>query len=235
MFLSNVTSHVLRFLKKIVCSTAIGASLIKTINSLLSSFAQCSVRSLFHSSFCTKLVPGFDVRYCPSVAASCLSRSASHGSEKFPERKKTLLFAASCSLHTSACALAASLDSSWFAGQYPDGRFITSNKSLAPCEHLRGISDHVASLSFRRGSSNYLWILDFTIVSAEFRYVIFGAFASRKQRYLRYVRLSVHMCSGESYRAGFREISNLGLCWLKAYGNNEGLRSRMISRHDWSS
>lgn len=177
--------------------------------------------------------------WCPVLSFSCCNLSVSlcfsWFRKQFPERKKTLLFAASCSVHTSACALAASLDSSWFAGQYPDGRFITSNKSLAPCEHLRGISDHVASFSFRRGSSNYLWILGFSMLSAVFRSIIFGAFASRKQRYLRYVRLSVRMYSGESYRAGFRKISNLGLCWLKAYGNNENLRSRMISRRDWSS
>jgi len=148
--------------KKIVCSNAIGASVIKT-NSLLSSFAQCSVRSLFHNSFFTKSVPGFDVRYCPSVCCNLsVSLCFSWFRKQFPERKKTTLLAASCSWHTSACALAASLDSSWFAGQYPDGRFITSNKSLAPCEHLRGVSDHVASFSFRKGSSNYLWILGFT-------------------------------------------------------------------------
>jgi len=48
------------------------------------------------------------------------------------------------------------------------------------------------------------------MLSALFRSIIFfGAFASRKQRYLRYARLSVHMYSSESYRAGFREISNL--------------------------
>jgi hypothetical protein len=73
------------------------------------------------------------------------------------------------------------------------------------------------------------------MISAVFRSVIFGAFASTKQRYLRYVGRSVHMYSGECCRAGFREIANLRLCWLEAYGNNEDLRSRVICRHDWSS
>lgn len=145
--------------------------------------------------------------WCPVLSFSCCNLSVSlcfsWFRKQFPERKKTPLLAASCSLHTSACALAASLDSSWFAGQYPDGRFITSNKSLAPCEHLRGISDHVASFSFRKGGSNYLWILRFTMLSALFRSVIFGAFASRKQRYLRYVRLSVHMYSARVLRGEF--------------------------------
>jgi hypothetical protein len=152
--------------------------------------------------------------WCPVLSFSCCNLSVSlcfsWFRKQFPERKKTLLFAASCSLHTSAFALAASLDSFWFATQYPDGRFITSDKSLAPCEHLRGISDHVASFSFRKASSNYLRIRGLTMLSTIFRSVIFVAFATREQRYLRYVHLSVHMYSGESCRAGFREISNLG-------------------------
>jgi len=125
--------------------------------------------------------------WCPVLSFSCCNLSVSlcfsWFRKQFPERKKSLAFL----LRHAPCIpqpvpSLASLDSSWFAGQYPDGRFITSNKSLAPCEHLRGISDHVASFSFRKGSSNYLWILGFTMLSTVFRSVIFGAFASRKQR-----------------------------------------------------
>lgn len=54
--------------------------------------------------------------------------------------------------------LSAALGSSWFAGQYPDSRFITCNKSLAPWEHLRGISDHVASFSFRKRTFNAFFL-----------------------------------------------------------------------------
>jgi hypothetical protein len=141
-----------------------------------------------------------------------LSRSASHGSENsFPKERKLRFLLRHAPCIPSACSLAASLDSSWFAGQYPDGRFITSNKSLAPCEHLRGISDHVASFSFRKGSSNYLWILGCTMLSSVFRSVIFGAFASRKHRYLRYIRLSVHMYSG-----GFSWNFKFGIVLVKS-------------------
>ena len=123
--------------------------------------------------------------WCPVLSFSCcnLARLALPLMvHKTVSRKKEIctFFAASCSLHASACALAASLDSSWFAGQYPDGRFITSNKSLAPCEHLRGISDHVASFSYRKGSCNSLWIPGFKMISTVFRSFIFGFFSQAK-------------------------------------------------------
>jgi len=235
MLPSNVTGHVLRLLKKSSVRKPLVLLLLKP------SIPCCPVshNALYGLYFTTislqsqylGLMSGIVLQLLHSVCLALLPMVQKTVSRK----KENTLFAASCSLHTSACALAASLDSSWFAGQYPDGRFITSNKSLAPCEHLRGISDHVASFSFRKGSSNYLWILGFTMLSSVFRSVIFGVFASRKQRYLRYVRLSVQMYSDELYRVGFPEISNLGLCWLKARASNEDLRSRMISRHDWSS
>jgi hypothetical protein len=107
------------------------------------------------------------------------------------KERRICFFAVSCSLHASACDLAASLDSSWFAGQYPDGSFITSDKSLAPWEFLRGISDHVESFSFRKGSSNSRGVLGVVTPSAVFRSVIFGAFASRQQLFTFVVSMSV--------------------------------------------
>lgn len=155
------------------------------------------------------------------------------------KERRICFFAVSCSLHASACDLAASLDSSWFAGQYPDGSFITSDKSLAPWEFLRGISDHVASFSFRKGSSNSRGVLGVVTPSAVFRSVIFGAFASRQQLFTfvvsSSVRPSASVYHSESHRAYFREISHSGfLFWLNVYENNEDLRAFMIFRHDWS-
>jgi hypothetical protein len=178
--------------------------------------------------------------WCPVLSFSCCNLSVSlcfsWFRKEFPERKKTLLFCRVMFLaYLSLCprCIARQLLIRWSVSrrqihhlEQKPGAVWTSARNLRP----RGVIFIPAKV--------VLIISEFLVLRCFRQY--FGLSFSVLSQAESNVTFIMSVCPSACVTASptgrvFREILNFGLCWLKAYGNNEDLRSCMISRHDWSS